>query len=263
MTSILQIENLTATYNQKTVLNNLNFQIEQGQFICLCGPNGSGKSTLLSCLACVPNNSLSITHSSIKLDSQNLANLKPKEISRNIAYLQQSEFCTWDFTVKDFVLQGRYCHTTNGIYTSEDVNIARTKMEMLGILNLAEKSVHQISGGEFQKVRIARALTQEPKFLLLDEPASNLDFSYEPKLMELLKQLCFTNNIGILLSIHNLNIAARFAQKIMLLSKADTNNPQMLYGSVEEIFTKENLSKTFEQEFQIFNHPIYNKIQIC
>lgn len=260
----MKVENLTASYNDKLILHNLSFSLEQGQFVCLCGPNGCGKSTLLSCLAGLQNASLKVTtETNISIGLQNILNLKPKELSQQISYLQQNEFCAWDFSVQDFVLQGRFCHTKNGIYTQDDLQIVKENLELLDVSQLAEKSVHQISGGEFQKVRLARALTQQPKFLLLDEPASNLDFTYEPKLMELLINLCSTKNIGILLSIHNLNIAARYAQKILLLSKATEQNTQMLYGSVEEIFTKENLSKTFDQEFQIFNHPIYNTIQIC
>jgi len=260
----IQVNNLTASYGKNLILQDLSFSIQKGDFICLCGPNGSGKSTLLSCLANVQSTALNVSQATkILLNTKLISDYSPTERAKKIAYLQQTEVCTWNFSVFDFVLQGRFCHTKNGFYTENDKKIVQQNLEILEIENLSEKLIHNISGGEFQKVRLARAISQEPDFLLLDEPAANLDFIYEPKMMELLIKLCSKKNIGIILSIHNLNIAARYAQKVILLSKAQNDNQLIFTGNIKDVFTQENLSKAFNQELKIYNHPIYNTIQIC
>ncbi|MCR4741860.1 MAG: ABC transporter ATP-binding protein [Treponema sp.] len=259
----LQVNNLTAAYKNHTVLNNLSFNINSGDFICLCGPNGCGKSTLLSCLANLQNESLKISDdTSILLDNQEIKKIKTKELAKHIAFMQQSEYCSWDFSVEDFVLQGRYCHSQKGIYSKEDLQIVYKNLSLLGIMNLAQKNLHQISGGEFQKVRLARALSQEPDFLLLDEAANNLDFSFEPKLMEFLSSLSKNQNIGIILSIHNLNLASQFGENIILLTKNSNQNQKMFHGNAKNVFTKENLKDAFNQDFTLYEHPINKSIQI-
>lgn len=263
MNRTLQVNNLTASYKNKIILNDICFTINSDDFICLCGPNGSGKSTLLSCMANLQQKSLLLSkESQILLNQTNVNQLSPKQTATQIAYLQQSEYCTWDFSVEDFVLQGRFCHSQNGFYTEQDKQIVSENLELLKISDLTTKSIHQISGGEFQKVKLARALSQQPDFLLLDEPAANLDFTYEPKLMKLLRSITEEKNIGIILSIHNLNLASQFAKKILLLSKHKPNVKQFEFGDASQIFTAEYLNKAFNQDFKFFEHPINKSIQI-
>lgn len=263
MGNTLKVNNLTASYKNETILNNISFSISDGDFICLCGPNGCGKSTLLSCLSNLQNNSLNISkNAEILLDDIKINKIKQTELAKKIAYLQQSEFCTWDFSVTEFVLQGRFSHSNKGYYSKKDYELVKQNLEFLNISQLAEKKIHQISGGEFQKVRLARALCQEPSFLILDEPAANLDFSYEPKLMDFLKSLSKEKKIGIILTIHNLNIAAQFADQIILLSKYENQKQLFIKGEVNQVFTKENLNLAFNQDFILYKHPINNSIQI-
>ena len=131
-------------------------------------------------------------------------------------------------------------------------------LKELELSEFAQRNVHSLSGGEFQKVRLARALVQEPDFLILDEPANNLDFVYEPKLLDLLKLLCAGKKIGVLLTIHDVNLAARYADKIVLLPPGQSE----ISGLVSKVFTAENLVKTFGVELQTYQHPIYNCIQV-
>jgi len=256
-------KNISAGYQKKNVLKDVSLELSQGDFICLCGPNGSGKSTLLTILAGLSNASLKLTKSQIppalfedKIIP--LSSLSKKEIAQKIAFMQQSEYSTWDFTVKELVLQGRFPYTKNGWYSSEDQEIVEKIIQQMGLSAYSDRTVHSLSGGEFQKVRIARALAQKPDFLLLDEPASNLDFVYEPKLMESLKQIAKEENIGVLISIHDLNLAARMADKIAFLP---CQKP-LICDSVDNIFTSENILYTYNTELQIYMHSIYNKKQV-
>lgn len=228
-----------------------------GDFMCLCGKNGSGKSTLLSILAGLPDKDLKNISGDIKINDKSLKSFSTKEKAKIIAYMQQNEFSTWDFSVFDFVLQGRFAYSKNGWYSDDDKKIVTDCLNSLELSNLSSRKIQSLSGGEFQKVRIARALAQQPQFMLLDEPSANLDFVYEPKLLELLKQIAKENQIGILLTIHDINLAAIYAEKMAFLS-----SDGIIYGKTEEVFIEENLSKAFNTELHTYVHQIYNKLQV-
>ena len=263
-------KNLSANYKTgsqtKQILNNVSIEIEQGEFVCLCGPNGSGKSTLMTILADLGNtiSNLKITGAeqepSIMHNSRytKLSDFTQKQIAQNIAFMQQNEYSTWDFTVKELILQGRYSYSKNGWYSQNDHEIVEKIIHKMNLTEYAERNIHSLSGGEFQKVRIARALAQTPKFLLLDEPGSSLDFIYEPKLLESLKKIAKEEDIAVLISIHDVNLASRIADKIAFLP------PQkpLICDTVENIFTEENLLYTYNTELQIYEHSVYNKKQV-
>ncbi|MCR4580626.1 MAG: ABC transporter ATP-binding protein [Treponema sp.] len=173
-----------------------------------------------------------------------IKSLKRKEIARSIAFLQQNETCIWDFTVLQYVLQGRYAYSSNGIYSAQDNQLAMDCLESLGLADFSDRTVHTLSGGEFQKVRLARALAQSPKFLLLDEPASALDFVYEPQLMSLLRELAHERGIGILASVHDVNLASEYVDKMNMLSAEG-----IISGSPSQIMKAEVLEKIYGVPF--------------
>ena len=246
----IECSGLSASYGKKLLLQNLSLSIEQGEFVCLCGPNGSGKSTLLSLLAGLPQLTLHVRAGSITPDCRKLPR---RQTARFIAYLQQTESCAWDFPVLDYVVQGRYAYAPSGNYSSQDYQLARQALALLEISNFEDRTVHTLSGGEFQKVRIARALTQQPKFLLLDEPAASLDFVYEPRLMQLLQDLAHKEKIGILVSVHDVNLAASYADKMIMLCGASSRResaPGALCGSPAQIMTTQNLEKIYGVPFE-------------
>lgn len=259
MPELLHFENLSASYPSKQILNNVSLSIKSGELVCLCGPNGCGKSSLLSVLAGL-SNAPKITEAKIypSLDDIELKLLNKKNLAHSIAFLQQNEYSTWDFSVFDFILSGRFSYTKNADYSKTDMEIANQIISQMEISDISERNIHSLSGGEFQKVRIARALTQTPEFLLLDEPASNLDFVYEPKMLEFLRDYSHKNNIGILLTIHDINLAVRFSDRIFFLPK----NQFLISGTPEDVFTKENIDRTFKSDCTIYNHQIYNCRQV-
>ena len=235
----LVLKNFSFEYSKnKKVLSDISFSLEPGDFVCLCGPNGAGKSTLLHALA----------------DSAEIKNVK--ERAKKISFLTQNENALWDYTVFDTVLSGRFCYTGKlGNYTREDFKIAEEVIKDFGLEALSEKSVHQISGGEFQKVRLARSFAQGSEFLLLDEPLSSLDFVSSESLMNLLKEKCFEQNKAVLVSIHDINMAARFADKVLLLGKCQNEKQLCFQGSVQDVLTSENLSAVYNTKVKTFFHP--------
>lgn len=252
-TTELTVVNLFAAYKESSILTNINLKIIPGGFICLCGPNGAGKSTLLSVIAGVPDAKLKVTGDVkwFRNDAAHHSNAefsKPsrRELARTLAYLQQNEYSEWDFTVRDYVLQGRYAYTKFGHYTAADYEVVDGVLGELGLSDFSQRHIHSLSGGEFQKIRLARALAQTPKFLLLDEPASNLDYVYEPHLMRLLADTAHNKNLGILAAVHDINLASRFADKIILLPPKKS----VLYGTPSDIMNSDNLKYTFGVDFE-------------
>lgn len=248
MDNVLHISNLSASWNKKPVLYNASLSLSKGEFVCLCGPNGSGKSTLLSIIAGIN------TEIAAEKKSVPFAYLSPKKRSRIISYMQQTETSAWNYAVRDFVLTGRFAHTQfSGFYIQADCMVADEAIKRVQIENLAEKKVHELSGGEFQKVRIARCLAQETPFMLLDEPAASLDFACQEKILSMLKEIAKERNTGILISIHDINTAARFADRIVLLPKLEP----CISGTPQEIMTAQTLSAVYKAHIQICTHPVY------
>ena len=256
MPKTLFVNGICASYGKKMVLKNVSLEIRGGELTCLCGPNGCGKSTLLSVMAGAEDEGLVVlkglapTKNTLlhpdHIDALTLKNLPRKKTAKIVSFMQQSEYSTWNFSVKELVLQGRFCHTKNGFYTAQDEKLADEALAELGISNLADRPVHSLSGGEFQKARIARAFCQQSDFILLDEPAANLDFVYEPWLMKKLAALAHQTGTGILMSIHDVNLAAAHADNLVLLPLLGTP----VCGKIEDILTKENLKLTYGMEFE-------------
>ena len=241
----LKIEKFS--YGEKPVLKNIDLTLRPGDFICLCGPNGSGKSTLLNLLE----------------KSANPQTSASREMSEKLAsFLPQKEFCAWDTTVLNLIISGRF-QKSKGNYTKIDFDAARKAAETLNITKLLDKSVFEISDGEFQKARIARTLCQEKDFLILDEPCANLDFTVEKELLELFGKLSKNEGKGIIISIHNVNAASCFCGHLEFLAPLE-NRPEggLFGGSPKDVFTEETISKTFGEGLQIFTHPIYGVPQI-
>ena len=273
--SDLKIENLSASYGDKIVLSDVSFSLQQGEFICLCGPNGAGKSTLLSVMAGVPDAALKVSGGGDQMAA--FSKLPRREAARLIAYLQQNEYSEWDFIVRDYVLQGRYAYTKRTLFGAGPANYTRADYEVvdgvLGELSLSDFSqrhIHSLSGGEFQKIRLARALTQTPDFLLLDEPAANLDYVFEPHLMQLLCDTAHAKNIGILAAVHDINLAARYADKILLLPPAanaanaassDMPKKSVLFGTPSDIMNTDNLKYTFGVDFECKEIKSFQSLQ--
>ena len=290
--SELRVSNLNTSYNKTTILSDVSLSISQGEFVCLCGPNGAGKTTLLSVMAGVPDARLKVdgdirwfrydashhsttTISKLLQTSVDIKTLSRRDAARILSYLQQSEYSEWDFTVSDYVLQGRYAYSKFGHYTDEDHAVVDEVLSELNLSGFADRTIHTLSGGEFQKIRLARALAQTPQFLLLDEPAANLDYVFEPHLMQLMADTAHQKKLGILAAVHDINLAARFADKIILLPPARTSDnsktsgnldnssskKSVLSGAPSDIMNTDNLKYTFGVDFECREIKSFQSLQ--
>ena len=234
----LEVNKLDYKYDNLKVLKEISFAITEGSFIGLIGPNGSGKSTLLKNI----NALLKPDSGTVYLDNFDLEQMKPKEIAKELAVVPQNTNISFDFTVEEIVLMGRspYLNRFKG-ESKKDLEIAKQAMLETNILELKDRLFSQLSGGEKQRVIIARSLAQEPTVLLLDEPTSNLDINYQLEIMNLLTRLNLQEDLTILTVLHDLNLAAQYCEKLILLKGGEIYD----YGSPAEIITSENIEEVY------------------
>ncbi|BBO81847.1 ABC transporter ATP-binding protein [Desulfosarcina ovata] len=194
------------------MLDRITFDVLPGQILALLGPNGAGKSTLLKCI----DGLLRPQKGCIELNGKPIHGLRRKTIARLMAYVPQTTGEIFPFKVIDMVFLGRYPHG-NGHTGNKDLEKAFKALAWMGIEDLAMKDFGAISGGQQQKATIARAIAQEAEVLLLDEPTSNLDIRHQLEVMDLLRYLVKTNSLSAIITMHDLNLAARYADKVIML----------------------------------------------
>ena len=232
------VNHLSFSYPNKSVLHDITVQFPENKITAIIGPNGCGKSTLLKHL------SKSIhSKDSITLNGEPLESINSSRFAKSVAILSQMhDAMIDDFLVKDIVLMGRYPHKTRfGNYTKQDISIAQSYMEHIGITHLADEQVQHLSGGELQRAFIAKALTQEPTILLLDEPTNHLDLKYKLALMKELQHFEGT----VIVVLHDLQLAATYCDNIVLMNKGRI----IQTGTPQEVLTPGLLAPVFEIPF--------------
>ena len=209
---MMEIQNVSYRYKGgPDVLKNVSFTLEPGQFLAILGNNGVGKSTLLKCF----NHILKPDSGSVLLDGENLLSMSAREVAKRVAFVSQSVPNT-QMTVHDIVMLGRRPYMKWG-FTEEDHNIVHDAMHRLDVEDMRGRFLNQLSGGEKQKVMLARALAQQPKVLLLDEPTSALDIQNQYQVLKLVRDICHNDQITAAVVIHDLNLALRFCDRFLLL----------------------------------------------
>ncbi|XHH10187.1 MAG: ABC transporter ATP-binding protein [Candidatus Bathyarchaeia archaeon] len=232
----LSVNKLSFNYTGVQVLKDIELEVGLGEMLSIVGPNGSGKSTLLKCV----NRLLKTSQNTIMIDNTDLHQLNVKELSKLMGYVPQSSQSTFPFTVYDVVMMGRkpYIHWS---ISDRDSEIVVRMLEFLNISHLAMRHFNELSGGEQQKVIIARALAQQPKLMLLDEPTSSLDIKHQLEILCLLKSLSKSKERSIIVTMHDLNLASRFSDRMLMLKKG------VIYavGTPEEVLTEENIEAVY------------------
>lgn len=209
---MLTVENLSYHYKGgPIILNQVSFSVEDGRFLAILGNNGVGKSTMLKCF----NKILTPTGGKVLMDGDDLVRLSGRELARRIAFVAQNVPST-QMTVHDIVMLGRRPYMKWN-FTEADHKIVHEAMDRLGVSHLRGRFLNQLSGGERQKVMLARALAQRPKVLLLDEPTSSLDIQNQYHVLQIVQDICREDGITAVVVIHDLNLALRFCDRFLLL----------------------------------------------
>ncbi|NLK71728.1 MAG: ABC transporter ATP-binding protein [Clostridiales bacterium] len=233
---MIEIKNLSYGYEKGIyILDNISLTIEDNSVLAILGRNGCGKSTLLSCLLGFNN------VDSIYIDNECINNISVNLLARKIAYIPQNYHQNIDYTVFEFILFGRNPYVKIGSKLSEnDYELAYKSADKCGLKNIINKSINKISGGEMQLVYIARALTQDTKIIIMDEPASALDFGNQTKLFMLIKELNQTGKT-IIFTTHNPNHLINFNCNVLLIN----NDGTVIFGKRNDVLTIENLKNIY------------------
>ncbi len=252
MKNFFEIENFTCGYGDKFKIKNVNISLEKGSFTGIIGPNGSGKTTLFRGIT----GELHGEKGKITLCNGDLKLMSIKEKAQNIAIVSQTLDLA-DITVEDYVLMGRYPY--HGQYqlfeTKSDVEIAEKYMLLTGIMHLRDKSLNQLSGGEQQLTSIARALVQEPKLLLLDEPTSHLDIKHQVQVLNLVQRLNCELGLTVLMIIHDLNLAGEYCNNLILLKRGGIHTT----GTPEEVLNYKNIEDVYGTVVVTKTNPVSGK----
>jgi len=255
MTMAVAVNNLNLFFSDKQILRDLTFQVEVGNFFIIIGPNGSGKTTLLRAIA-----GLQKTASgSVRIFDRNLADYSRRELARVIAVVPQHIPMDFPFRVAETVLMGRTPHLgLAALERQEDFRLAEEAMQFTDISHLSERRLDQLSGGERQRVIIARALCQQPRIILLDEPTAALDPAHQMKIMDLMERLRRERNTTIIMVSHDLNLAAMYGEKLLLLKEGGIES----VGTPHDVLNRELLERIYGCSMQVDSNPLGNMPRI-
>jgi iron complex transport system ATP-binding protein len=245
----INVDSVTVRAGTRTILDSLDCTVREGDFLVIIGPNGAGKTTLLKALfGLVPFSSGSIT-----VLERPLADYSRRQLAVTLALVPQHLNLEFVFTVEETVLMGRAPHL--GLLERErraDQAIAHQAMAFTDVAHLAGQRLDQLSGGERQRTMIARAICQQPKIMLLDEPTAALDPAHQLRIMELMQRLRYEENMTVVMVSHDLNLAALFASRILLLK----DGAALCSGIPAEILTPDNLRRAYGCAMHVDTHPL-------
>lgn len=243
----LDVKGISFAYGSNPVLKNVTFKVRAGEVLGVVGPNGSGKSTLLRCLARVLKPHLG----TILLDGKNLAALRGRQIGRYLGYVPPpGTEHAFPCTVLETVLHGRRPHLTWGV-SQRDLAVVTDALEYLGLTDLAERQLNELSSGQRQKVLIARALAQEPEVFLLDEPTATLDIRYQLEVLARVKEFAVKGGRVVVMVLHDLNMAGRFADRLLLLCEGRI----FAAGNPKAVLSPENIRAAYGVEAVVSETP--------
>lgn len=246
----LEMQNLTCAYDGRSVLENLCLAARPGEVLALIGPNGVGKSTLMRAMARL----LRPSRGRVLLAGRDLWRTTPRDVARQLALAPQASGTQWPVTVEQAVALGRAPHRGWLLpLTAQDRIATDRALEQTGLSSLRDRRVTELSGGEQQRVVLARVLAQEPQVLLLDEPTSHLDLKYQSGILGLVHRLAHQEGLTVVISLHDLNLAALYADRLALLGERQL----LAVGPPAEVLTPERLTKVYGVPVIVTSHPLY------
>ena len=252
MNNFFKITNFSCGYPNRFVLKDITFEIEKGQFVGIIGPNGSGKTTLFKGIS----GELPTISGSSMLNDQHIQKMNLREKAQNIAVVTQN-IEVGNMTVEEYILMGRmpYRKQFQFFESSDDFAIAEKYIRLTGIEDLRDKNMNALSGGEQQLAGIARALTQEPQLLLLDEPTSHLDITHQVQILNLIRRLSENLGLTVLMIIHDLNLAGEYCDSLIMMQKGGIRK----MGNPHEVLNYEDIEAVYDTVVITRTNPVSGK----
>jgi iron complex transport system ATP-binding protein len=247
MTPAIHTRDLSFAYKDRAVLHRISLSVANGEMVGILGPNGSGKTTLLKILSAVLRG-----QGEVKLNGRNIAAYARRELSRLFAVVQQEARINFPYTAAEIVLMGRASyHSPFALEGKKDIEVARASMDLTDSLSLSNRYLHELSGGEKQRVMIARALAQEPEILLLDEPSAFLDLKHQVQVFELLRRLNRERGLTIVAALHDLNLASLFFPRLIMLRDGKIYRD----GPPREVLTEKTIEEVYGIRVRVAQDP--------
>ncbi len=247
---MLSLTNISVSYGKRHALESVTLDVESGQVMALVGPNGAGKSTLIRAVSGV----VPMQSGEARINGLALNKLTTMERARHLAVVPQARSLPPAFTVYESVLLGRTPHLGwLGRAREGDRALVQHALEQTQLLPLAERYVGELSGGEQQRVLLARALAQDTPVMLLDEPTTHMDLQHRESLIRLIRELALKKKLAILMVLHDLNLAGLYAQRVALLVEGRLE----AMGSPAEVLTEKRLSDVYRMPVRVMQHPEY------
>lgn len=249
---MLEVENLYTGYDKKEIIKNINFKVKRGENLCIVGPNGCGKSTLLKSIA-----NILEYKGNVKIDGREVSKISRLELAKKIGLMSQITQLYFPYTVYDTVSLGRYAYSKGAFarLSSKDTEIIIDSMKKVGIYELKDKMITELSGGQLQRVFLARVFAQNPDVILLDEPTNHLDFKHQIELLENLNDWSKNNNKIVVGVLHDLNLVQYFADNVLILK----DGKEVEYGLPEEVLSGSTLNKVYGIDIKDFMKNILQK----
>ncbi|MFR1722802.1 ATP-binding cassette domain-containing protein [Emergencia timonensis] len=255
MEEILRFENVTIGYNEKDIIKDFSCTVNRGEFVSLIGPNGSGKSTLIHAITGI----VGIRKGKIYINGKDNEKLSAKERAQITAVVPQTFQASFAFKAKEIVAMGRHPFLKRmQSETEEDYKLIDQALEQTGTLHLRERKITQLSGGERQRIIISAALAQQPQLLILDEPTNHLDIQYTLEVMQLMQKLNREQGITIFAVLHDINMAARFSDRILVLNEGQ----KVRDGRVSEVIREEVLKPVYKIDLVVRENPLTSAAEI-
>ncbi|MCG8481813.1 MAG: ABC transporter ATP-binding protein [Clostridia bacterium] len=250
--AVLEIKDLNFSYGKRKILNGIDFAIKKGEIFCIFGPNGCGKTTMLDCVLGLQK----AEKGEIFFEGKNITEMKIEEIARKVAYVPQKHQHTFGYTVLEMVLMGRTAHTS--MFDSpkkEDIKIAEACLKNVGMYAFKDRIFNNLSGGEAQLVKLARALAQETNLIIFDEPTSHLDFRHELNVIKYMAKLIKEFDMSIIMATHFPNHAFYFENQGLNTKVAMMENGVFYAkGRAEEVLDEENMSRIFKIKTKVYKN---------
>jgi len=238
---MLKVQHLTVRYGSLTVLNDINFTFEAGQWLMVAGPNGAGKSTLVHAISKgMP------YHGEVWYQGRNIKDIRSRTLAKAMGLLAQSHQVGYAFTVEEVVNLGRYAHRKGRLTFTDEQGEKKVHaaLEMTGMLPLRRQSVLTLSGGELQRTFLAQVFAQDPKLILLDEPTNHLDLKYQKQMFELIAAWVKQSGRAVISVVHDISMAKAYGTHAMLLHQGKL----VAYGNNREVLSKENLRTVYAMD---------------
>ena len=249
---MLEIKNLYSGYDEKDILKDINFKVKNGENLCIVGPNGCGKSTLLKSIA-----NLLEYRGSVMIDGEEVSSMDRKEFAKKVGLMSQVTQIYFPYTIYDTVALGRYAYSKGAFskLSKHDEKIILDSIKKVGLLDIKDKLITELSGGQIQRVFLARVFAQDPDIILLDEPTNHLDLKNQIDLLENLKEWIKVNNKIVVGVLHDLNLVQYFSDNVLMLKDGQI----VAYGEPQEVLNNPILNELYGINIKEFMLDILKK----